>query len=422
MKAWTIAWKDTLIRFRDVNALLFMIAAPLLITAIIGSAFSNFFNDSGDVPISGIPFIIVDGDKTASSEQLIALFTDDEILAELVATEQMDDLDAAKRRVMVGESRAVLYIPPGFGEQVQGAGAEAEADSTTMLELYMDAAATITPNIIRGILDRVAAGYSTALISVDVGVAQVVDDAAAYGPALTNLETVVQEQVNVITEDRGRQRITLRQVIEGQDEEESNFSPAAFFGPSMAIFFLLFTVMEGTRSILVEDQEGTLPRLLSTPTRPATILLGKMGGVFLTGVLQFTILLIGSSLLFNMDWGNSPVGILLLVVAFVAAATSLGMFIAAFARDNVQANIIGSAIILIFGILGGNFTTTLNYPDWLITVSKLTLNYWGIEGFSDLTWRGLGLIDILPEVGALVIFAVIAFALAVWRFQKRLIR
>ncbi len=420
MKAWTIAWKDTLIRFRDVNALLFMIAAPLLITAIIGSAFGNFFNDSGDVPISDIPFIIVDGDETTSSEQLIALFTDDEILAELVATEQMDDLDAAKRRVMVGESRAVLYIPPGFDEQVQGA--EAEADGATMLELYVDAAANITPNIIRGILDRVAAGYSTALISVDVGVAQVVDDAAAYGPALANLETVVQEQVNVITEDRGRQRITLRQVIEGQEEEESNFSPAAFFGPSMAIFFLLFTVMEGTRSILVEDQEGTLPRLLSTPTRPATILLGKMGGVFLTGVLQFTILLVGSRLLFNMDWGNSPVGILLLVVAFVAAATSLGMFIAAFARDNVQANIIGSAIILIFGILGGNFTTTLNYPDWLITVSKLTLNYWGIEGFSDLTWRGLGLVDILPEVGALILFALIAFALAVWRFQKRLIR
>jgi ABC-2 type transport system permease protein len=420
MKAWTIAWKDTLIRFRDVNALLFMIAAPLLITAIIGSAFGNFFNDSGDVPISGIPFIIVDGDETTSSEQLIALFTDDEILAELVATEQMVDLDAAKRRVMVGESRAVLYIPPGFDEQVQGA--EAEVESTTILELYVDAAATITPNIIRGILDRVAAGYSTALISVDVGVAQVVNDAAAYGPALANLETVVQEQVNVITEDRGRQRITLRQVIEGQEEEESNFSPAAFFGPSMAIFFLLFTVMEGTRSILVEDQEGTLPRLLSTPTRPSTILLGKMGGVFLTGVLQFTILLVGSSLLFNMDWGNSPVGILLLVVAFVAAATSLGMFIAAFARDNVQANIIGSAIILIFGILGGNFTTTLNYPDWLITVSKLTLNYWGIEGFSDLTWRGLGLVDILPEVGALVIFAVVAFALAVWRFQKRLTR
>jgi len=418
MKAWTIAWKDTLIRFRDVNALLFMLAAPLLITAIIGSAFSGFFSDDGDVPITDIPFIIVDGDETESSEQLIALFTDDETLSELLATEQMDDLDEAKRQVMVGESRAVLFIPPGFGAQIQGD----EAGEATTLELYVDAAASITPNIIRGILDRVSAGYSTALISVDVSVEQIVDDAAAYGPALANLETVVQEQVDEIADDRGQQRITLRQVVEGQDDDIPAFSPATFFGPSMAIFFLLFTVMEGTRSILVEDQEGTLPRLLSTPTYPSTILLGKMGGVFLTGVLQFSVLLVGSRLLFNMDWGKSPLGLFLLVVVFVAAATSLGMFIAAFAKDNVQANIIGSAIILLFGILGGNFTTTFNYPEWLITVSKLTLNYWGLEGFSDLTWRGLGLIDILPEVGALLIFALVAFALAVWRFQKRLTR
>lgn len=418
MKAWTIAWKDTLIRFRDVNALLFMLAAPLLITAIIGSAFSGFFSDDGDVPITDIPFIIVDGDETESSEQLIELFTDDETLTELLATEQMDDVEAAKRRVMVGESRAVLYIPAGFGTQVQG---DEEGEATT-LELYVDAAASITPNIIRGILDRVSAGYSTALISVEVGVAQISDDAAAYGPALANLETVLQEQVDIIAADRGRQRITLQQVIEGQDDDVPAFSPATFFGPSMAIFFLLFTVMEGTRSILVEAQEGTLPRLLSTPTHPSIILLGKMGGVFLTGVLQFVVLLVGSRLLFNMDWGKSPLGILLLVVVFVAAATSLGMLIAAFARDNVQANIIGSAIILLFGALGGNFTTNFNYPDWLITVSKFTLNYWGLEGFSDLTWRGLGLTDILPELGALTIFAVIVFALAVWRFQKRLSR
>lgn len=420
MKAWTIAWKDTLVRFRDVNALLFMIAAPLLITAIIGSAFGGFFSDDGDVPISDIPFIIVDGDETESSEQLITLFTDDATLSELLATEQMDDLETAKRRVMVGESRAVLYIPPGFGEQVMGD--TSETDNSTTLELYMDAAAAITPNIIRGILDRVAAGYSTALISVEVGVNQIVDDAAAYGPALADLETVVQTEVDNITSDRGRQRITLRQVMVGQDEDTPTFSPATFFGPSMAIFFLLFTVMEGTRSILEEEKEGTLPRLLSTPTRPTTILLGKMGGVFLTGILQFTVLLVASRFLFDMDWGNSPVGILLLVLVFVAAATSLGMLIAAFARDNVQANIIGSALILIFGILGGNFTTTFSYPDWLITFSKFTLNYWGLEGFSDLTWRGLGLVDIGQELLALTIFALVCFTLAVWRFQKRLVR
>ncbi|MCL4872080.1 MAG: ABC transporter permease [Anaerolineae bacterium] len=418
MKAWMIAWKDTLVRFRDVNGLLFMLAAPLLITAIIGSAFGNFFGGRSELPIRDIPFLIVDGDNSEASQQLIELFTADATLSELLATTVMADLAAAQRLVMTGQARAVLYIPAGFGLQVQGDAAAAGAT----LELYLDAAANITPNIIRGIVGRVAAGYSTALISVDVGVAQVLDDAAAYGPALAGLQPVVQEQVDQITSQRGRQQISLRQVVEGQEQADNSFNPASFFGPSMAIFFLLYTVMEGTRSILTEEQEGTLPRLLTTPTRPQTILLGKMGGVFLSGVLQFTVLLVASRLLFNMDWGDSPLGILLLVLVFVAAATSLGMFIAAFARNNVQANIIGSAIILISGVLGGNFTTTLNFPDWLLTFSKLTLNYWGLEGFSDLTWRGLGLAAILPKLGALSLFALIAFTLATWRFQKRLNR
>ena len=76
MKAWTIAWKDTLIRFRDVNALLFMLAAPLLITAIIGSAFSGFFYDDGDVPCTEIPFSLVGGDETERRERLIELCTE----------------------------------------------------------------------------------------------------------------------------------------------------------------------------------------------------------------------------------------------------------------------------------------------------------------------------------------------------------
>ncbi len=421
MKAWTIAWKDTLIRFRDVNALLFMIAAPLLITAITGAAFSSFFDTDDATPIRDIPFIIVDGDDTAESEQLVALFTDDGTLSELLALERTDDLEAAQRKVRAGESRAVLFIPPGFGEQMSGNAAATSPSSSTTLELYVDAAASVTPGIIRGILNRVAAAYSTTLISVDVSVNQIVDDAAAYGPALANLENVVQEQAEVLAQTAGSQPITLRQIIAGQ-ENDTNFNMAAFFVPSMAIFFLLFTVMEGTRSILVEDREGTLPRLLSTPTRPSLILLGKMGGVFLTGVLQFVVLLVISRFVFNMDWGNSPLGIILMVVVFVAAATSMGMLIAAFARDNVQANIIGSAIILVSGILGGNFTTTLNFPDWLINFSKLTLNYWGLEGFSDLTWRGLGLVDVLPEIGVLLLFAAICFSLAVWQFQKRLAR
>ncbi len=143
-------------------------------------------------------------------------------------------------------------------------------------------------------------------------------------------------------------------------------------------------------------------------------------GVFLTGALQFAVLVAASRLIFNLHWGDSILGLVLLVLAVVAAATAIGALVAAFARNVTQANILGTAITLVFAALGGNFFPAENFPDWLQPLSWMTINRWGLEGFSDLTLRGLGLTDILPEAGALAGMALVVFLLASWRFGRRL--
>ena len=47
MKIWTIAWKDTLIRFRDRNALILMILAPLLLLMTLAFTI-GFSRDIGE--------------------------------------------------------------------------------------------------------------------------------------------------------------------------------------------------------------------------------------------------------------------------------------------------------------------------------------------------------------------------------------
>lgn len=69
--------------------------------------------------------------------------------------------------------------------------------------------------------------------------------------------------------------------------------------------FLMFTVSYGGRSILAEKAQGTLPRLLVSPTNSMQILGGKVFGIFLTGVVQMLILIGGTSLLFQLKWGDS---------------------------------------------------------------------------------------------------------------------
>ena len=428
MKIWIIAWKDTLIRFRDRNALILMLAAPLLVTAIVGFAFGSFiYTDDGDIPITDIPFIIVNADEGAMSANLLDAFENDEALATLLTTTEMDDLAAAQEKVAQGNARAVLYIPPDFSERINpsnpGPDIFTAEKEPTVLQLYVDPTASITPNIIRGVITGMAAQFSANVISVEVTIAQIVADAAILGPAMADMEAVLTDAFGEAFNDDGMTaRIHLNRIVTDSAEEETAvFDPFAFFGPGMGMFFLMFTALAGATSILDEQRVGTLDRLLITPTSGRVILLGKAGGVMLTGILQFIIFILATSIFFALSWGD-PVGLLMMTLAFTAAAASLGLIIASIAKTAAQANMIGSPIIIISGLLGGVFIPATTFPDWLQTVGKLSINYWGLQGFTALTIEGLGAADVLLETAVLSIFALVFFTIATLLFQRRLAR
>jgi ABC-2 type transport system permease protein len=218
-------------------------------------------------------------------------------------------------------------------------------------------------------------------------------------------------------EPKGMASIDVRKV---SVKVQRNSNPFAFFAPSMAIFFLMISMFEAPRSILIEKEEGTLGRLIRTPTRTAAILAGKMGGAFITGIVQFALLVAVSSLIFHLQWSSSLSALLLMVCAVVVAAGSLGALIAAFSRDLLQAGAIGGAIALVSAGLGGNFFDLGQAPFWLQCVSRLTINRWALEGFTNLTVHGLGLRSVLLNVAVLLSIAVVMFSAAFWKFQRRI--
>jgi ABC-2 type transport system permease protein len=327
----------------------------------------------------------------------------------------MTDLEAARALVQAGESRAVIAIPPDFSARLQSR--EEESGSTTVT-LYTDPAATITPNIIRGVVTQIVNEFAGRRISGQITAEHLSQEYVdTLGPALADLGPAIAAELQAEEVESGS--ISLNRVALGESEE---INPFAFFVPSMGIFFLVFAMMDGTRSILDEDREGTLDRLISTPTSHSQILLGKIFGVFLTGMVQFTVYVLASRLLFSVNWGSSVTGLALMTLVTVAAFTSLGAFIAAFARDANQANIFGSIVALVSAALGGNFTSPFNFPEWLDFLSKFTVNRWSIDGFADLTLFNLGVGEVLPEIGVLLAIAAVFFVLGLWQFRRRIAR
>ena len=430
MKTWTIALKDTRIRFRDRNAILLMIAAPLLISFVMGAAFGGLGGDSS--PIYEIPLVIVNADEGELGENFAAILTGIEVetaegVKPLFLATNMDNLDSAKTQIEQGETRGVVYLPPEFSAVLQP-DPDNGSQQPVVVQVFTDPTSTVSPPIIRGVVSRIASGFSTVVIGNAVAVNQLTTtlENASSPPSpevLTNLENlgdILNEENASFAETQGpRDRITVSSSLVGAAEEVNLLN---YFVPSMAIFFLMFAVFDGTQSILEEERDGTLHRMMTTPTGRAAIILGKIGGAFLTGILQFVVLVLISGLVFGVDWGSDPVGMALLVIGTVAAATSLGAFVASFARTVNQAAVLGSAITLVFAMLGGNFIDYRALPAWLVPVSKMTINRWAMEGMTNLTLGGMGLADIALNIAVLFGIAAGFFALSLVLFNRRFVK
>lgn len=420
MKILTIAIKDTLVRFRDRNALVLMLAAPLLISFVMGAAFGNVQGSSS--PITDIPVVLVNADAGDLGQTVVDVFAAIKVdeSASLFQVTELADKAEALSRLEQGDVRGVVYIPPHFSQRVMAA-----SGPSVSLELYTDPTANVSPGIIRGVVNSLAAQFNMGAVgnvtavtqlaqSVSPAAAQLLANPAQLGQILSE-ESAIWAQQNA-----GNGRITLETAVQGEAGEPLNL--LNYFVPSMAIFFLMFAVFAGTRSILEEERNGTLYRLMTTPTRRAEVLLGKIGGTFLTGLLQFAVLVLASGLLFGVDWGQSPVGVVLLALATVAAATSLGAFVASFARDVNQAGVLGTAVTLVFAILGGNFIDYRQFPGILEIFSKMTINRWSLEGFVELTIGQASLNAVMPNVAALCGMAVLFFGLSLLFFDRRFVK
>jgi ABC-2 type transport system permease protein len=87
------------------------------------------------------------------------------------------------------------------------------------------------------------------------------------------------------------------------------------------------------------------------------------------------------------------------------------MVITALAQTPGQVMSIGSAITLLFGILGGTFINMDAMPAWFRLVTRITPNAWGLDGFTTLALGGR-LMDVLPTVAGLLVMGLALYVAA----------
>jgi ABC-2 type transport system permease protein len=409
-KIFLIGLKDLIIVLRDRAALIFMLLAPFLLTLGLAAVTGAFGSSSSG--ISQMKVIIVNQDSGQLGQALVDLFQSAD-LADLVAPTLVADSGTAHAQIDAGDAVAAILIPSGFTDTIIPANNQPPSGDVFQIEIYKNPLSPVSAGVIQSIVEEFISRVETGRVGGQVIVTQML----AAG-------LITPDQVNAIALEMGQRQanavdqapsIALQSAQSGQPQKA--FNPMAYMAPGMALMFLMYTVSNGGRSILAEQTLGTLPRLLVSPTNSAQVLIGKILAVYVTGVIQVLILIEVSSALFGIQWGDS-LGLQVLVLAAVFAATGWGMLLTSMARTPGQVSSIGTAIMLTFAILGGSFIQLSIMPGWFQVISKITPNAWGLDGFTIL---GLGgsLADLGKPLLGLAVMGLVLFAISIYIFSRR---
>ncbi|MDZ4767599.1 MAG: ABC transporter permease [Chloroflexota bacterium] len=438
-KIWAIAYKEVYLTFTDRSLLLIMLATPLALASIIGFAFSGFIGGQGsDVSVSDITLAIVNldqgmttGDQTLNQGQIFIdlLVPDgaddpDNALHTLTDAAALPDAASARAGVADGTYAAAIIIPADFTQRITVSQAQPELQPVA-LEVVTSPAAPVSGNIASsiagGIADQIAVG-SVAVASTIGALTERAFSNPAFG-----LQFAAASSSGAFAPDfsaafaPASAPITIeQQTVTGA---VAGFNPLVSFGSAQALFFMMFTALGSANSLMEEKRGGTLQRQLVSPTPRMAILLGKMLGTWVTCVVQVTLLILALTLVGSLIagelqfiWGNNIFLIVLVILLASLAAGGVGALVAAIVRTPEQGNIVGSVIALLFGLFSGAFFSLDAIPGADI-LSRLTVNYWGVEAFTRLAQ---GQTDIGLNLLVLVILGGVFFAVGLFVFDRRL--
>jgi ABC-2 type transport system permease protein len=469
-KLWAIAAKEVRTRFTDRNLLLIMLAAPLVISTIIGLAFGGLGRTTS--PIRDIPVAVVNHDRPAANGTpfgalLAGLLTEGQLPAgtssssaacpqttesgggsaeaglalgelikgttfdKVVAQRLVDDktiptlsvavgspeyLDvAARAAVDKGAYTAVVIIPDDFSTALTSLTDPRESPGTTTLTVYGNAGQGLSAGIVRSVVDTITSQMVSGNIAIgatltELATRQPVALAAATNPDLSELFACAFVP--------GDDLVQLANTPVQASPTSTGGALLVTFGSAQALFFALFTGQFGILSMYEERKNGTLQRILVSPTPRWAILGGKLVGVLISVLFQLLVLglaltIVGSLIegRLTLIWGTDLPRLGLVLLAVAVAVSGLGMLLAGVLKGIEQASIVGSVLNIALGVLGGAFGFQLAR-----SIAQFSLVYWARDAF-DVLASGRG--DV--SLNILVLFAegAVMFAIGLVLFNRR---
>jgi ABC-2 type transport system permease protein len=383
---------------------------PLLVTALFFFAFGGQVSKAGKGPgMAPVRTVVVNEDAgVLQLGRLVVNTLSSPQLRDIVSCSELSDTALARRALVRQQADVVVVIPAGFSRAVLDSANRAE------VVLLADQVKTIGPAVVQAVLQRLLDGFSGSKILLNTY--RSAARAAGVAPDSRVIAGLMQQYQEAA--QTGKEAVTVRAPGAGEDISALFRRMMASIFSGLMVFFAFYTGAYTALSLVREHEDGTLARLFTVPVGRARILGGKMLSVVGTVALQAITLVVASTLLFGLRWGQAgSTGLAL--VGTVVASSGFGVMLASFIKSTRQGGPVLGGGLSVAGMLGGLFTQAVpNMPAALGKVALALPQGWVIRGWN-VAIAGRPATDMLAPFGVMLAWGAACFTIGVLVFRRR---
>ena len=366
---WAVVLKEFIQMKRDRATFAMMVGVPLVQLVLFGFAIN--------ADPKNLPTLIVDADGGPFARTLVQAMTHSGYFRVLDTVSEADAAGALR----LGDAQFVLNIPVDFSRE-----------------------------LLRG-------HRPTILLEADA------TDPAATGPALAAVSTLVQSALARDLPGPLRPLLGTPGPVDFQVHRQYNPEGITQYNvvPGlMGVVLTMTMVMITALAITRERERGTMENLLSTPVRPAEVMMGKIVPYIAVGYIQVTLILLAARFLFAVPFLGHVALLYLVALMFIAANLAMGITFSTIAKNQLQAVQMSFFFFLPSLLLSGFMFPFRGMPEWAQTIGSILPLTHFLRIVRGVMLKGNDLATILPELWPVALFMAFAITLAVKRYRQTL--
>jgi ribosome-dependent ATPase len=368
-RLWAYARRETMEILRDPIRLAFALFGPVVVMLAMGYGIS--------FDVEHLSFAAFDQDQTLESRELIEQFAGSRYFEERRPIASDPEVE---QRLENGELRVALQIPPNFGKDLV-------SDKHPELLAWVDGADPFRAETTRGYLQGLTQTYLT--------------DQMARG----RMANVPSPPVK----------------MEARFRYNQAFKSAYAIIPGVIMLLLMnIPAMMTALGVVREKETGSIANFRSTPITAIEFLLGKQLPYVVIALISFVSLLLLAVFLFGVPVTGSFATLVAGVILYVYGSTGFGLLISCFTTTQIAAIFAASVLTI---------TPCTNFSGLLVPVSTLSgaahaagLTYpagWFMQISLGAFTKRLGIVELWPDLLALLAFAIVFMAIAVAALRKQ---